>query len=417
MKDLFTTSLLPIFLLTLGIAVVSCDSKVSDDPIDKGDDDYPTIEAQGSLDDYQTMSIDYGLSMFQDVVATVEEENVLVSPYSLQSALYMTMQGSADVTLDEFRTALNTGDFYPNGLANYYEELAAKLRPTGENTNFDSQNKIFYFPSLFTPDEDYKNEIESFYSGSFTEEDFSDPATVDVINGWVSEVTEGRIEKVLDMIQPDEAIFLINALVFTADWGLGFEPDATYDRAFTKADGSAIDVPTMSSDDNRPFVVNEDYSAVDIPVKDEDYAVTFILPSETSNINEFVSAFDTDRYRDIYNNLQENRVQVYLPKFELSTSMNMKDILIDRGMTTTFESANLSKMGQFVGNPYLTRVLHDVFIKVDEKGIEGAAVTTVGVGVESLPPTLTFDRPFVFVVRHIETQVPLFIGKVGNPLE
>ena len=406
---------LSFLFLALSISFVNCDRN-GDEPV--GPDEpviFPPVEQQGNIEDYQSMSVDYGLSMFQDVVGE-GDENVLISPYSLQSALFMTMNGAKDETLEEFRTALNTGDFYADGLRTYYEELAKKMIPSGDNTSFNSQNKIYYYPSFFTPDENYISEIESFYSGTFSEEDFSDPGTVDVINGWVNDVTEGRIEKVLDQIQSDEALFLINALVFTADWSLGFEPNATYDRPFTKMDGTEIEVPTMSSDDMRSYMQNDYYSAIDLPVKDEDYAVTFILPNELIEIDDFVSTFDPFIYNEIYDNLQTDRVQLYLPKFELATSMNMKDILIERGMTKTFESADLSGMGQFAGNEYLTRVLHDVLIKVDEKGIEGAAVTTVGVGVESVPPTLVFNRPFVFVVRHVETRVPIFIGKVGDPL-
>lgn len=402
-----------ILFIAVGFFLVGCDQTGGDDP--KGEDPIdPNIEEQGSIDDYELMSVDYGLSMFRDVIAA-GEENVLISPYSLQSALYMTMNGAKTQTLEEFRAALNTGDFYANGLRTYYMDLADKLKPIGANTNFNSQNKIYSYPSLFTPVETYISEIETYYSGTFAAEDFSYPGTVDIINGWVNEVTEGRIEKVINEIQPDEAMFLINALVFTADWALGFEPNATYDRPFIKMDGSEIEVPTMSSDDFRPHVVNAEYAAVDLPVKDEDYAVTFILPNESSDVNDFISSFNPEVYTNIYDMLETSRVQVYLPKFELATSMNMKDILIERGMTTTFADADLSGMGQFAGNEYLSRVLHDVFIKVDEKGIEGAAVTTVGVGVESAPPTLKFNRPFVFVVRHVETQVPIFIGKVGDP--
>lgn len=404
-------SLSALFLVLLTFCM-SC-TKNNDTDLIKNSD--PDIETQGDIQDYRSQSINYGLSMFQDVIAT-GEENTLISPYSLQSALYMTMNGSEGQTLEEFRTALSVGNFYPNGLGSFYQELADDLEPTGDNTIFNSQNKVFYYPALFTPSESYISDIESNYSGTFSEEDFSNPETVDVINGWVNDATEGRIEKVINQIQSDEAIFLINALIFTADWSLGFEEYATRDRVFTTGGGSQIEVPTMSSDETRPFVETDDYAAVDIAVKDGDYAVTFILPSESSNINDFVSAFDPDQYADIYDKIQNDRVQIYLPKFELATSMNMKDILIDRGMKTAFNSAELSRMGDFAGTPYLSRVLHDVFIKVDEKGIEGAAVTTVGVGIESVPPTLEFNRPFVFVVRHIETQVPLFIGKVGNPL-
>lgn len=407
---------LSLFLLVISMILFSCDSTIDDGGISGGGDPIPDdIAAQGSIEDYQSTSIEYGLSMFRDVVGA-GEENVLISPYSLQTALYMTMNGAEGNTLEEFRTALNTIPFFPNALIVYHDELASKLDPKGDNTNFNSQNAIFYEPALYTPDDNFQGELETYFNATFREENFSDASTVDLINHWVSEATEDRIEKVIDMIQSDEAMFLINALVFTADWAIGFEPDYTADRAFTKVDGSDISVPTMSSDDNRPYVVTEDYSAVDLSVKDEDYAVTFILPSETNSADGFISAFDPDQYNRIYDNLQTERVQVYLPKFELESSMNMKDILIARGMTNTFQDADLSGMGQWAGAQYLTRVLHDAYIKVDEMGIEGAAVTTVGVGVESLPPTISFDRPFVFVVRHIETRVPIFIGKVGNPL-
>ena len=405
-----------ILFIVLSLFSFGCDrnagegNSMNDEPI------LPSIEEQGSIVDYQSISIDYGLSMFQDVVST-EDENVLISPFSLQSALYMTMHGAKDETLEEFRTALNVGDFYPNGLANFYRDIGNELMPNGLNTNFNSQNKIYYYPTFFTPDDEYVNEIEEYYAGSFEEQNFSDPSTVDIINGWVSEVTEGRIEKVLDQISADEAIFLINALVFTADWSLGFEPSATSLRSFRKSDATEIEVPTMSSDETRPYYKGEGFSAVDFPVKDEDYAVTFIVANEESDINSFVNNLDINQYNRIYDLLQLERVKVYLPKFKLATSMDVKDVLIDRGMVNAFESANLSGMGDFAGNEYLTRVLHDVFIKVDEKGIEGAAVTTVGVGVESLPPSLFFDKPFVFVVRHVETRIPIFIGKVGNPLE
>ena len=401
-------------LFALTITFIACDDN---QVIENPNNELPDIDIseQGDINDYINTSIKYGLGMFQNVV-TEGEENVLISPYSLQSALYMTMTGARGETFNEFSTALNTGDFLPDGLGTYYSDIAEQLDPNGPNTAFNSHNKIYYNPSLYKPSEEYTNDIQTYYNGTFAEEDFRDESTVDVINGWVNGVTEGRIEKVLDNIQADEAMFLINALVFTADWDIGFFESATSDISFTTVDGSQINVPTMSSDYYRPFVQTENYTAVDLPVSDEDYAMTVILPSESNDVTDFINGFNPEFYNEVYDNLSAVRIHLFLPKFELATSTNMKEILVRRGMNTTFQNADLSGMGQFTGAQYLTRVLHDVYVKVDENGIDGAAATMAGIGLVSAPPTIRFDRPFVFVVRHVDTRVPIFIGKVGNPL-
>ncbi len=412
MKILSNILTAAITILTLSLSLLSCES--GSEP--KGPILPDPIVNQGSLEDYQVMSTNFGLSMFHDIVTTSDEENTLISPYSLQSALLMTMHGTDGATFEEFQTALQTGSFLTDGLGVYTDELSVKLRPTGENTHFTSQNKVYFSPDRFNPNPMYQNELESYYNATFQDEDFKDEATVDIINQWVSDATDGKVEKVLEEIAADEVIFLINALVFTADWSLGFAPNATQDRIFTKSDGSSLSVPTMWSDDQRPFTIQDRYSAVDIPVKDGDYTVTFLIPSETSNLSDLVAGFDLDFYSAIYNQLQTERVQLTLPKFAIESSSDLKNILIARGMTSTFQNADLSKMGLFSGNTYLTRILHDVVVKIDEAGIEGAAVTTVGVGENSLPPAINFDSPFIFIVRHLETEIPIFIGKVGNPL-
>jgi len=405
-------NLQPILILILtAFLFMSCGKQVENDTIDNL---IPEPAEQGDLEDYIANSITYGITMLQDV-NDCGEANVLISPYSLQTALYMTMNGAAGNTLEEFRQALNTGDFYPDGLNLYHEEIADKLSPQGDNTSFESSNALFYDQGLFVPDSEFQAILESNYHATFRQETFSSEATVSVINDWVSEQTEQRITKVIDKIESDEAIFLINALVFTADWQIGFEEYATQDRTFTLSDGTEISVPTMQSDDQRLYTQQGDYKAVDLPVRDGDYSMTIILPSEPLTIDEFIPTFDLDEYQNLFQSLSSERIQLFLPKFEIATSKNMKDILIDRGMTTAFQSADLNKMGEFAGNPYLSRVLHDAYLKIDEAGIEGAAITTVGVGVESVPPTLNCNRPFVYIVRHTETNVPIFIGKVGDP--
>jgi len=177
-------------LLVSILLLISC-GKEENEPAPITPD--PEIEQQGSLQDYIDTNISAALSLFSDV-NDCGDENVLISPLSLQTAAYMTMTGAARQTLDEFRTAFSVGDFYSSGLNKYSAEVAEMLRPRGDNTSFKSSNAVFYSPSAYSPDPIFQEKLETDYSATFRDEDFSDPATVDVINDWVSEQTEQRIE-------------------------------------------------------------------------------------------------------------------------------------------------------------------------------------------------------------------------------
>jgi len=131
-------------------------------------------------------------------------------------------------------------------------------------------------------------------------------------------------------------------------------------------------------------------------------------------------------FQNVYSNAVEmtqfGRVILSMPKFELKGKQSLKAPLFEMGIRNAFDQglADLSMMGESSGQLYITKVLHDVYFKLDESGVEGAAVTTVGVGVTSDPPalgTLNLNRPFAIVVRRADSINPLFIGKIENPLE
>jgi len=149
--------------------------------------------------------------------------------------------------------------------------------------------------------------------------------------------------------------------------------------------------------------------------------MTFIQPK--NSVAEFLDENTyheiSERYTKLVSDqLQESRLLLKLPKFEVKYKRELSTDLKAMGMPRAFDmnNAQFQKVGNAGGNIYLTRVIHDTFLKIDEKGAEGAAVTTVGFGVESVPPTIIFDRPFLLVLRHVETGIPIFIGKISDPL-
>ena len=399
-----------VFLFAIGF-LFSC----GDETPEQIDD--PSLAQQGDFDDFNKVVLDFSYQSFLSLNET-EEDNLLISPLSIETALYMTMNGTEGQTLEEFRTALLVQSFYPNGINKHFKTLVEKLMPQDDRTTVSLSNTVFYDDQWVDLEQDFIDVIDDVYHANVTDADFSDLATVSLINDWAKEKTEGKIEEVLEEIKKDEVLFLINALYMLADWQIGFDPDLSHPKAFTKPNGEEIMVPFMSSDDSRNFVVKEEYSAIDLPFKGEDYSMTFVLPQ--GNLGNFISEFELSTMRnwvtELYDDMQMDRVQLSIPKFEISNKLLLKDMLINMGMETAFLSANLDKMGQFYGGQtYLSRVIHDAFLKVDEKGIEGAAVTTVGVGNESLPPQLILDKPFMFIIRHVETNTPIFIGRLGDP--
>lgn len=402
-----------LLLLVLLFGFTSCDNSI-DNPIQD-----PAGEITGSAIDFQKAVINYGLSTFQKVISE-GNENVLISPLSLETALYMAMNGANDKTLEEFRVALKLEQFYPQGMNPHYKALIDKLEPKNESTRLGIANTVFYDEKMVTFHEKFKETVADVFDGDFNQANFGDEGSVDRINDWIEDKTEGRIEKILEEINDDEALFLISALFYKSDWEKGFLPTLTFQKPFTNEDNEEILVEQMYSDDYRRYYTGLDFSAVDLKFTDDEYSMTFILPGYGISTKDFVLGYNETEFYDFYidlytNKLQEGRIVTKLPKFKIRAHKNMKEILIDMGMKEAFEFADFSNMGTFMGSPYLSRVLHDTFLKIDEKGAEGGAVTAVGVAAESAPPTIEFNRPFVFIIRHVETNTPVFIGKLGNP--
>ncbi|NNK90439.1 MAG: serpin family protein [Saprospiraceae bacterium] len=350
-----------------------------------------------------------------------KQKNMVISPISIQAALYMTLNGAEGSTESGMQEALCIEHITPNGHNEAYAELSEALTDN-EDSKLSIDNVVFYDDRKLTPSEKFISSLENFYSTEFKKLDFDEDTSVDLINEWADEKTEGRIKKILEEISPDEATFIINALYMKADWIKGFDPTGTSPRAFTFEDGSTSEVDMMFSDDYRSVYNGEDYKAVDLLLKDEKYSVTFILPSESSGLSSFVNDMSptdfTSFYTKLYGeNLQESRVYLTLPKFETSSKFILTETLKDQGMNDAFNrsTADFTDMGTAGGRIYLSRVLHDTYLKVDEKGVEGAAVTTVGVAVTSAPPILSFNRPYMFLIRHIDTGVIIFTGLIFDP--
>jgi len=239
------------------------------------------------------------------------------------------------------------------------------------------------------------------------------------INQWVSEQTEGRIE---DLIPPRvitrlTRLVLTNAIYFNAAWLHPFEESRTHDGSFHLLDGGEVTVPMMEQTESFGYAEGEGYQAVELPYDGRELSMVILLP-EMAEFESTEGTVDAEQVNAILGDLVYTQVALTMPRFTFDSSFRLKKTLIDMGMSDAFsDAANFSGM---TGDRdlFIADVIHKAFVSVDEEGTEAAAATAVVLAESAMPQEpveMTVDRPFVFLIRDIETGTILFLGRVLDP--
>ncbi|MGD2068775.1 MAG: serpin family protein, partial [Gemmatimonadota bacterium] len=250
----------------------------------------------------------FGLGLMSAVLEVDGRPNVVLSPLSASMALGMGLNGAAGTTLDGMRTALAYEGLSREEINDSYRgllDLLADLDPTVElaiaNSAWANREYSFRQPFLDALTEHFDAEVRSL--------DFADPATLTAINGWASDRTEGRIEKILDRLGREQALILLNAVWFDGRWTTRFDPDDTRQRAFTRDDGSTVTVPMMHvAGVEMPFGGNGDLVAVDLPYGGGAFSMTVAVPFGSEPARDILADMDDAAWDALIGSLQEREV-------------------------------------------------------------------------------------------------------------
>ncbi len=403
-----------LFLVLISFALLSCSKSDNQIPAPALDpNDYSDAEVLASIQDFQWR-------IFKQVCLNADQnENVLISPGSIISALYMALEGSDGSTREELLSglALPSGQLGSTGPA--YLKWLQDLRSTGDGVDLSMVNAIFYDLARVAPNDTFMQRLQHDFEAEESALDFDQAQSLEKINQWVSEETNDRIEEIIKEIKPDDIMFLINALHLKADWENPFAVELTQTADFTSSDGTVHPVNMMYQDVNDlRWFGDMQHRVVEKTFADTNYRMLFLQPTEPKDWPNFLSDLNIAKVNDIIiDKLQQGRILFFLPKFEVEYEKELSAVLKEMEMGEAFSpgQANFSRLGTAGGNIYLSRVQHKTFLAIDEMGAEGAAVTSVGVSVTSLPPTFRFDRPFVYIIRHVPSDSYLFIGKMEQP--
>ena len=364
-------------------------------------------------------SNDFGIELFTRV-AQEEEDNFMLSPLSASAALTMLLNGCNGDTYEQLKSALK----YPDEMTledinGTYNSLVDQLLEADKKVELALANAIFY-RNGFNVKEPFLNSMQTDFSAYIESLDFSSPSALDVINGWASDNTNGKIEKVLDQISGDAVMFIMNALYFKGDWSYKFDEALTEDNIFYPDGSDPVMVSTMKSEVGAKIYISDDYRAIELPYGRTNFTMVVIVPGVS--IGDFNSSFGIDIWNNITDGLdgldEFEDTEVFMPGFKFSCEKYLNKQLKSMGMTHAFDPylADLSEISE--SQIYVDFVKQNSFIEVNEEGTEAAAVTTIGVNLTSAPPppeVFKIDKSFVFAIRERTTNTILFIGQVLNP--
>lgn len=348
--------------------------------------------------------------------------NVMISPMSVYLALAMTVNGTDNNTKTEILDALASQGITLQMVNAASRDMIALLSKSTDKTTLSIADSIWYDES-FSPDQQFLQNNANYYSAQLQKLDFKDSTAPDTINEWVSETTEGKIDKIISSIDPDVVMYLINTVYFKSDWLDPFSSNDTKEMTFYTP-STEVQVDFLNKTGTLNYIAGSDTQGIVLDYENEQFAYFAILPDGDVTPREWLDEQNTSVFStlsDMISNKQSLLVQLSMPKFEVSYEDSLKNELKQLGIKDAFDTsaADLSLMNEeHIKNLYISDVLHKTYIKVDEKGTEAAAATSVEVGVTSIPSVdkqLDFNKPFIYGVIDLKTNTPLFVGIMEDP--
>ncbi|MBO5744839.1 MAG: serpin family protein [Clostridia bacterium] len=343
------------------------------------------------------------------------ENNTLISPLSVLTALAMSTNGAQGTTRQQMEEALGMSAEELNVF------LFSYMKVLGESKGGElsiANSLWFKNDERFQIKQSFLQTIADYYGADVYKITFDDKACNEM-NKWVSAKTDGMIEKILDKIAENAVVYLVNALTFEAEWSAPYYKSDIIEGEFTKEDGTTQIASYMTNSES-VYLQDEKASGFMKYYKGGDYAFVAMLPNERVSVSEYIdylSESGAGLISALLGNSQKINVRASLPKFETGYDAEMSGILQGMGMELAFnaENADFGELGRIDNaNIYISRVLHKTYISVGQTGTKAGASTVIEhVWLSDDPPdtkSIVLNRPFVYMIIDCNNNIPLFIG-------
>lgn len=364
---------------------------------------------------------EFSFDFFNTVNKADADKNVCLSPFSAYMAFSLCFAGSDGLTAEEFKNVFGlskkqAAEFCQSLYANFIQR-----EYSNKSTKVNLANSVWI-------DNKYSENVKDSYLKIATDYfnapvfrcDFSDKATVNAVNAWCKDNTDGLIDKIIEKFDENQFMALINALLIETAWSDEYKKNDIVKTDFTNKDLTKKETEFLCRQISSYYLA-EDAVAFKMPFKDG-FSFVGILPNEDVSIDEYCNNLTAAKLSALLNNAQYDCfVNTRIPKFKIDYNVDLIGIMQTMGINYAFNSslADFKPMAEIPDlNVFIGTALQKTHFELDEKGVKAAAITYIGMGAtsampEEKPPIDIFlDRPFVYILMDETANLPMFIGTI-----
>uniref|UniRef100_A0A8C8T9P7 Serpin B6 n=1 Tax=Peromyscus maniculatus bairdii TaxID=230844 RepID=A0A8C8T9P7_PERMB len=352
-------------------------------------------------------------------------KNVCFSPMGISSALAMVCMGAKGDTASQMIQALSLVKCSSSGGGDVhqgFQSLLSEVNKTGTQHLLKTANRLFG-EKTFAVLASFKDSCRNFYEAEMEELDFQGDTeqSRQHINTWVAKKTEDKIRELLSpgTLNSDTLLVLVNAVYFKGNWEKQFNKQDTWEMPFkiSKNKEKPVQMMFKKSTVNMTYIEEISTKILLLPYADNELNMIIMLPDERVELRTVEKEITYEKFIEWtrLDKMDEEEVEVFLPRFKLEENYDMKEFLCKLGMTDAFENrADFSGISSKEGL-FLSKVVHKSFVEVNEEGTEAAAATAANVSYNCMSPCFFADHPFLFFIQHVKTNGILFCGRFSSP--
>ncbi|XP_064615337.1 leukocyte elastase inhibitor-like [Liolophura sinensis] len=363
-------------------------------------------------------------NLYNEISKQNPDENLFFSPFSIATALGMTLAGAKGNTASQIIKALKltqeSDDFHTA-----FQKLFGEIKTTNAAYTLSTANNMFVDQKFKVLDE-YLKAIQSSFKSHVTNVNFAQDSegSRSTINTWVDKETNSKIQDLIPsgVLTAQTVIVLVNAIYFKGNWARKFSSDVTHSKPFQLKNDKKIQVDMMYQKAKFPLgrLTELDCQILELPYVEHDLSMFILLPRRANGLTRLEESLTPAILQSVRSFVSETEVEVHLPKFKLEKGAELSNILEQLWIKDLFAEgvADLSGIDG-TKDLYVSNVVHKAFIEVNEEGTEAVAASGFVPTplCYTMPVQFNADHPFLFFIMHNRTGVILFIGRLSQPQE